>query len=194
MLQFPNPLRVPRRSLTDIEVAVMGRFLQRALAGLQEAWAKVCRVEPYLLAVETNPMLLKAGLASEQTVRIIVRVQVGEQRGHLQLGYPLPMLEPILDRLSQRTWYGQSGRGGNTVSARMVSALDDVEVTVAAVLGRVPVNCRELLALAPGWVLRLDHARCTGGTAGGGASAVPGTALPGGAAPGGTGAGANFSR
>lgn len=108
---------VPRWPLTDIEVAVMWRLAGRALSGLQEDWSKVQQVNPDVVGVETNPLLLQRWAASDAAVRVIVRVQVGEHSGRLMLGYPVPVLGQCCTgcrrvRGSPRQRHRPAGTGG----------------------------------------------------------------------------------
>lgn len=148
---------VPRRAMTELELGVMERLLKGALGGLEEAWAKLFRLKPVLMAVETNPLMVQRLAMGDSMVRVILRVQMRELRGHLQLAVPAFVLEPILDRLSRRTWYAADGSGAGVRSREMTAALDEVEVTLAAVLGEVRLPPLAVASLAVGQVLVLDQ-------------------------------------
>ena len=66
------------RVLTEIEDAVMRRFVNTAMAHFKEAWANVATINPFLEATESNPQFTQIVPPSDMVVIVTIKMNVGE--------------------------------------------------------------------------------------------------------------------
>lgn len=150
---------VPRpRELTDIEQTVMMRIIHGTLRALQEAWQNLVAVEPEPLRLESNPIFVQVTAPSDIVVTVAADVRVGEHVGVISLCFPYVTLEPLMDRLTIRNWFGTGPRQATPDDRHVLERrLARAAVPVAVELGRAELTVRELLDLAPGDVVVLDR-------------------------------------
>lgn len=146
------------RELSDIERGVIERIILRILNDLKEAWANVVDLRPRLSQFESNPQFVQIVPPNDMAVLITLDTRVGEVEGLTNLCIPYITLEPIISKLSAQYWYSSIRRrsSGDAVEA-IKSRLARTPVPVAATLGHVSITMKELLALKPGDVLKLEE-------------------------------------
>jgi flagellar motor switch protein FliM len=146
-----------QREMTDIERGVIERIILRILNDLKEAWANVVDLRPRLSQFESNPQFVQIVPPNDMAVLITFDTRVGDVEGLTNLCIPYITLEPIISKLSAQYWYSSIRRGstGDAVDA-IKGRLDRTRVPVIAILGQAKITMRELMALAPGDVLKLD--------------------------------------
>ena len=81
------------RILTDIEEAVMRKFIAKASEFLKESWSNVTEINPILEAIEANPGFVQIVPPSDMV--IIVTVQVTPH--HINTPDPLEIRQPPID-------------------------------------------------------------------------------------------------
>jgi flagellar motor switch protein FliM len=89
----------PARPLTEIELRLLVRITDLALAGLRNAWIDVCPLEPRVKLLETHPHLLPFGAAETAIVEIRFDVVVGVTRGSLCLCLPEEAIESLAEKM-----------------------------------------------------------------------------------------------
>lgn len=147
------------RDLTAIEVPVAERILVRALDNLREAWQKVAPIVPKLENIDSNPHFVQIAAPSEIVALIALDVKVRDQAGRMHLCLPYVLLEPIVQRLLAKEWISSGQKGGPTSDSiiNLKRGLGETQLKLTAVLGRARVTARELLALRPGDLVRLNR-------------------------------------
>lgn len=161
LLGNPQEVEVVRRSLTDIEAAVIQSAFERVVAGIADAWRSVRELGGQLETVEASPFFTQFAPPNEMMMAASFLVDMGEHQGRINIAWPYMMLEPILSDLSVQHWMVRSGsRGGarddNGAERDALEAhLRDVRMSVVAQLGTARVTLGELLRLEPGDVIRL---------------------------------------
>ncbi|QBS37819.1 MULTISPECIES: flagellar motor switch protein FliM [Thermaerobacter] len=144
------------RGLTEIETVVMRMILQGLLEAVAEGWAQLAQVQGELVTVAANPLFVQIQAPNEIAVRVVMAVRFGQQEGAWRLCLPYPLLEPVLPRLAVHQYYARGTRSHAASRDRWAEGLRQVPLPVSVVLGRTRLTVRELLALEPGHVLRLD--------------------------------------
>jgi flagellar motor switch protein FliM len=148
------------RELTDIEQSVMEGIIVRVLGNLRESWSTVIDLRPRLGGIETNPQFAGIVPPSEMVVLVTLETKVGEVEGMMNLCIPYLTIEPIISKLSGQYWYSSARRGTTTENLNILrDRLASVTVTLSAEIGNMEIPVREVLALRPGDIIRLDSVR-----------------------------------
>lgn len=151
---------VAPREPTELEQTILGTVLDHPIAALGEALADVVAVTPRFVTSELNPQLAHAASPGEAvlvlTFSIVAEASGPATRGLISVCYPLATLTPIRDAARQARW----GGGGGTGSA--IAALHDVvmaaPIELAVRTRATAIRADQLVGLAPGDVVGLDHA------------------------------------
>lgn len=148
---------VPLRPLSEIESSLIRMITDRGLKELSYAFENVARVEPTVVATESNPQFVQLASPSDMVVVISFRLHIAETDTHLSLCYPYSALEPLLGGI-----VGQSDRGGDPEAAaiateRVAGRINDTPVEVAVVFRPTSLRSQDILGLRVGDVLSLEH-------------------------------------
>jgi flagellar motor switch protein FliM len=148
------------RELTDIEQSVMEGIIVRVLGNLRESWSTVIDLRPRLGGIETNPQFAGIVPPSEMVVLVTLETKVGEVEGMMNLCIPYLTIEPIISKLSGQYWYSSARRGTTAENLNILrDRLTAVSVVLTAEVGNMDIPVREVLALRPGDIIRLDSVR-----------------------------------
>lgn len=156
MLGGPGlPLGEPR-AVTEIEQKILEGFLKIVIDDLHEAWVPLINLDMQIVGRETRPQLLQIVAPNEVVLSIVFHVQIGEARGMMSLCIPAVTLEPIVQKFNQSS-YSRSREVPPEQTHALLSTLSTVSFPIAAELFKTKVAMDDLLNIAPGDVLRLDH-------------------------------------
>ncbi len=162
LLGGPGRASEHQRELTDLELSLLQGFVERILDSLAEAWSAVLPVEPQVNETLLNLYFVQVGLLSDATVWVVFEVRIGESSSHLRLGLPYALLKPVSAKLSPQAWIAGSEAHVDVmqgVDVRYLRAhLQDVPVTMVAILGETETTFEELYKLKPGDLIPLDSA------------------------------------
>jgi len=148
------------RELTDIEQSVMEGIIVRVLGNLRESWSTVIDLRPRLGGIEVNPQFAGIVPPQEMVVLVTLETKVGEVEGMMNLCIPYLTIEPIISKLSAQYWYSSVRRGTTTENLNILrDRLSTVSVTLSAEVGNMDIPVRDVLALRPGDIIRLDSVR-----------------------------------
>ena len=104
---------IPSRPLTEIELRLIDRIIERAIEGLEKSWASVCELKLHVTQVESNPQLVQIVPPNEVIVLISFEITMGEIRGIMNLCIPFNTIEPLMGNLSSDTWSAYTKRTGD---------------------------------------------------------------------------------
>lgn len=149
-------LREPR-AVTEIEQKIIEGFLKLVTDDLREAWLPFVDLDLQVVGRETRPQLLQVVPPNEVVLTIVFHVQVADSRGMLTLCIPAVTLEPIIQKFNQSS-YARTRDTPPEQTAALLANLSGVTLQVAAELRGTTAALDDLMALAPGDVLRLDNA------------------------------------
>ena len=159
------------RVLTEIEIAIMRRVIDRALDQLKEVWTNVVRFEPKLEATEDNPQFVQIVPPSDMVVIITLQMKVGDVEGFMNICMPNLVLEPVMSKLTTTFWVASSvSREDNPEQVEVLKRrIEKTYVPFIVELGEINISIREFLTLGFGDVLQLDtkvkdELRCKVGT------------------------------
>ncbi len=144
------------RACTEIEQKILEGFLKVVIDDLREAWKPMAELEMQIVGRETRPQLLQIVAPNEVVLSIVFHVQVGEARGMMSLCIPALILEPIIQKFNQ-SFYSRNREAAPEQTRSILDMLAAVHFPVAAELHGTTAAMEDLLSLAPGDVLKLDH-------------------------------------
>ena len=144
------------RGLTEIEQKILESFLKVVIDDLREAWKPMMELEMQIVGRETRPQLLQIVAPNEVVLSIVFHVQVGDARGMMSLCIPALILEPIIQKFNQ-SFYSRTREAEPEQTRALLDMLSAVPFPVAAELHGTTAAMEDLLTLAPGDVLKLDH-------------------------------------
>ena len=145
------------RVLTEIEDAVMRRFVNTAMTHFKEAWANVATINPFLETTESNPQFTQIVPPSDMVVIVTIQMKVGEIEGMMNICIPYLVLEPIMSKLTTTFWVASSiSKDDSENQVALIQAkLDKTLVPFVVEVGEVQISIREFLTLGFGDVLQL---------------------------------------
>lgn len=148
---------IPQRPLTTIEMRLVNRIIERALANLTESWSELVKIVFEVAGTESNPHLVQIVAPNEVVVVIGFEIKVGARAGTMSLCIPFNVIEPIIGKLANQSWLAYSKHERNSDQVRqVVQNMRRAEVDLHAFLGQTRMTVGELLALEPGDVIKLE--------------------------------------
>jgi flagellar motor switch protein FliM len=150
-----EPLTTPR-AVTEIEQKILEGFLKVVTDDLREAWRPLVELDLDIAGRETRPQLLQIVAPNEAVLSIIFHVQIADARGMMSLCLPAITLEPIIHCFNQSS-YSRSREVPPSQTRGLVRNLSQVRFPVAAEIRGTRAVVGDLMRLAPGDVLRLEH-------------------------------------
>jgi len=144
------------REMTQIELSIVKRLLNRLCADLSSAWSPVKQVQFSVSELHQSPA--DVGVDVEELVIVAGTIwNVDSTEHHVNIALPVSSLDPVLDVLDPQTWLRRdAGRG--TISAEAVAELlESVNIEVAVEAGHARVSMQDLVNMGVGDVIRLDR-------------------------------------
>ena len=145
------------RVLTEIEDAVMRRFVTAAMNHFKDAWSNVTPMNPFLETTESNPQFMQIVTPSEMVVIITLQVRIGDTEGIMNICIPYLVLEPIMSKLTTTFWVASSISKSDSENqvAIIQNKLEKTKVNFVVEVGEVQISIKEFLMLGFGDVLQL---------------------------------------
>ncbi|MER3427143.1 MAG: flagellar motor switch protein FliM [Pyrinomonas sp.] len=144
------------RAVTEIEQKILEAFLKLVADDLREAWRPLIELDLQIVGRETRPQMLQIVAPNEVVLSIVFHMQIGEARGHMSLCIPAVTLEPIIQKFN-RSLYSRNRDVPPEQTRALLDTLAMVSFPIAAEARGTKVPLEDLLRIAPGDVLKLDH-------------------------------------
>lgn len=144
------------RAVTEIEQRILEGFVKVITDDLRTMWKPLADLDLQILGRETRPQMLQIVAPNEAVLTIAFQVQIAESRGMMSLCLPAITLEPIIQSLNQSV-YSRSREVPPEQTRALLDILSLVKFPVSAELHGTKASMDDLMSLAPGDVLRLDH-------------------------------------
>jgi flagellar motor switch protein FliM len=142
------------KEFTLIEQRMMRRFAAEVLSNLEKAWKNIVPIKFTLKKNETKPEFVHLTSPNDLVLVIVFVIRGAAFSGHLHLGIPYLMLEPVKDQLSSK--YLRDKDMGHAWKGQLQMLLQDTPVTLIAELGTTTQSVRDLLEIQVGDVLQLN--------------------------------------
>ena len=148
-------LFIPQRPLTLIELRLVARMTDRALASLTEVWAGLVDVKFSVAEVESNPHLVQIVAPNEVVVVIGFEIKMASRAGTMSLCIPFKVIEPVMNTLAAQGWLAYQRRAASDDStADIASTISRAEIELQAYLAETTITVRDLLGLQPGDIIQ----------------------------------------
>ena len=146
------------RVLTEIEEAVMKRFMDTAMTNFKDAWSNVTEFYPSLEATESNPQFTQIVPPSDMVVIVTIQMKVGDVEGMMNICIPYLVLEPIMPKLTTTFWVAaNAAKDEDSMHADILrKKLDRTQLAFVVEMGSINITIREFMTLGFGDVLQLD--------------------------------------
>jgi len=95
-----------QHELTDIEQSIMEKIIVQMLDNISEAWTTVLDLRPHLEKLDTNPQFVQIVPPTEPVVLVTMETKIDYVEGMMNFCIPYLTVEPIMEKLSSRFWYG----------------------------------------------------------------------------------------
>ncbi len=143
------------RPLTDVELVLFQRPLERMLQCLTETWQDFVRLRPRVIRVEQDPQFAQVAATNTPVVVVSLEVTIGDEFGMMSLCMPDVLADTLLHHLGQERIVSDRGaveRSGIEVS----EILTEVPLPVIGELGRCDLALRQVRGLNVGDVVLLE--------------------------------------
>lgn len=147
------------RDLTDVEVSLVKKMIERTILTLGEAWSHVMPVDANLIGLDNNYSGIQVATPGEIVALITLEVHIsGKHYGLLSLCFPYPVLENILGQLTTQHIFQTKGLTATSEERqKMIEKLDTSHVDVNVIYGETEITMKDFLDLKEGDVLKLDN-------------------------------------
>jgi flagellar motor switch protein FliM len=135
--------------LTEVELALLGEVLQRAVGDLAEALTLLVETQPVVARQESRLQLIRASAARSLLIALEFDVRMKEAAGHLRIAIPAPGLLTRLEAFS--------GSSAPTVSVADTGRLGGCALETSVRFNETVLASRRVVELEPGDVVVLDH-------------------------------------
>ncbi len=150
-------LFIPQRPMTAIEVQLIGIVVQRATDALKECWEGIKDVDFALSEMESNPHLVQIVPPNEVVIVMGFEIKMSSRAGTMNLCIPFNVIEPLIEELSNQSWFNVQRSKDQDVYASMVSeSLAPAYVKLSGILANTTMTLDDLRHLAVGDVLMTD--------------------------------------
>lgn len=149
-----------RREFSGIETMLLQKFGDKFLGFFRDCWRQVEPIECTRVRTETNPIF--ASIAGAQDIVLVIELRLeGDGLDNVPITVILPnaSLDPIRARLGEIGRSMEEDEGDDHWAQRLQDALAEVEVEIAAELGRRWMPMRDVLDLQVGDLLTLGTGR-----------------------------------
>ncbi|MCC7491915.1 MAG: flagellar motor switch protein FliM [Fimbriimonadaceae bacterium] len=145
------------RQLTDVELVLFQRPLERMLSCLAETWQDFVKIKPRMVRAEQDPQFAQVAATNTPVVVVSLEVTIGEDFGMMSLCMPDVLADALLYKLGQeRITSDRSTADRDRLMMRDV--VSDVTLLVRGELGRSALTVRQIRGLQKNDVIRLDSA------------------------------------
>lgn len=144
----------PARLFTLTETRVINILLDVMFKCLQEAWQPIQPVDFETVSSEVNPQF--AQIADENDLVIVNHFDAdfGDSKGFIDIVYPYSALKPIREQLRSRVQAVDGDEESDKRwSTELKGAIDDAELLVQVMLGKIKMTMNELNNLKEGDLL-----------------------------------------
>ncbi|MCP4710222.1 MAG: flagellar motor switch protein FliM [Planctomycetes bacterium] len=150
-------LYIPQRPLTQIEMRLANRIIERALDALAEAWNNISEVIFEVVQHESNPQLVQIVAPNEVVVVIGFEIKMGNRSGSMSLCIPFNVIEPVMHRLTSQDWFSyRKKETQDDKRDRLRENLDDAKLNTRTYLGQTTIKVSDLLNLQVNDVLKIS--------------------------------------
>jgi flagellar motor switch protein FliM len=147
--------KIEGREFTPLETHLVHTLLGSVFGDLREAWAHVENLKLELLGSEVNPHFANIVSPTEIIVVSSFQVDFDDQGGEFHVALPYSMIEPLREVLESGMQSDRVDHDDRWSQALRIE-LEDADIELSALLGRVTLTLDDVLKLVPGDVIGCD--------------------------------------
>lgn len=149
--------KIEGKDFTPIELSIVRRVVDLAIADLEAAWANVTKIDCSFVRTEINPQFVGIVPPTDVVVASTFDVELENANGTITLVIPYSTIEPIKQKLSSGFQVESDQTDKKLWSSIINRQLLDTEVKVLVELGKTHVSLQEIMNLKKGDVIPLDQ-------------------------------------
>jgi flagellar motor switch protein FliM len=151
--------RQPQRPLTEIEMPLIDRLLDRVLGELRKAFEPIADVRPKMTGVEYNPQFVQVAAASDAMIVASFEMRIGTEECVATICMPFGSIFAKLQGEAGGVALSDAQRVTREAAHRnMVAGLQGAPIDVSVRFDSIRMSPGDLVALRPGDVVQLTHA------------------------------------
>ena len=148
----------PTRAMTELERALMRNIVELTLPAIRTSFEPVVAVSPAFAGQEANPQFAQLAAPTDMVIVVSFDLRIEEVSGEMNLCLPFSSLQPHLEALSENAKAGAlSADKLAEERARLHFHLASAAVEAAATFRPLIASSEQVVSLAPGDVLLLNH-------------------------------------
>ncbi len=147
--------RAEGRDFTPIETRFLGKFVEKMLRGMEEAWQSVIQLTGRYMRSEMNPYLLNVAGMGDPMILAKYTVSMSPINGTILFSIPLAAIEQFREQLRSSVPVGSDTENAG-LAARLRKPLMDVDLDIQAVVDVVHMKVGEIMGLRPGDIIQLN--------------------------------------
>ncbi len=149
------------RKLSEVELAITEPFVKTFLDQLQLALQKIAPVTAKFERIESSPEYVQAAPADAPMIVITFDVKIGLANGIVNLCYPMPMVQKMVEKISglalqSDAYYGISEETSQQKN-KIKEAAANIPLDLRVELGDARIRASDLLSLNPGDIILLNQ-------------------------------------
>jgi flagellar motor switch protein FliM len=145
------------RDFSEIEKILLERVVTHMLMPLPAAWENVKEIRPRLGQIESNAQFAQIISPTETTALVTMSIKVGTVEGLMNFCLPIPVIEPVLERLYTRYWFTQAkDLEGVDYACDLQQKIEEADINISAVVGKTNIMVSDFVNLTVGDVMILD--------------------------------------
>lgn len=144
------------RPFTDVEMAIVKRFMESLLYDLQETWKSLIAIRFNVHETKTNPALVRIIPMKEITLVITLNIKVVNASGLITICIPYSNLEPLAFKLGSQQWNEYTKQSEEVLQTQKENFCK-IPMELSAVLSKIDLSMEEVLALQVGDIVDLGH-------------------------------------
>ena len=149
--------KIEGKEFTAIELSIIRRVVELAMADLESAWAAVAKIDASFVRTEVNPQFVGIVPPTDVVIASTFDVELENANGTITLVIPYSTIEPIKQKLSSGFQVESDQTDKKLWTSTLQEQFLDTDVNIRVSLGTTEINLGDLLNLNPGDVIPLDQ-------------------------------------
>ena len=149
--------KIEGKEFTAIELSIIRRVVELAMADLESAWASVAKIDASFVRTEVNPQFVGIVPPTDVVIASTIDVELENANGTITLVIPYSTIEPIKQKLSSGFQVESDQTDKKLWTSTLQEQFLDTEVNLRVSLGTTEINLGDLLNLNLGDVIPLDQ-------------------------------------
>src|SRR4051812_26875493 len=148
--------KIEGKEFTHIELSIIKKVMDLAIADLEEAWAPVHKTKISFVRTEVNPQFVGVVPPSDVIISTTFEVELENASGTIALVIPYSTIEPIKNKLNA-SFQTESERVDKEWTEKMEEHLRNAEANILVNLGAAQITVGDLVNLNVGDIIPLTQ-------------------------------------